>query len=182
MAHCNIFGPDRLGDYLHAMNGGDGMGNDNERGLSGLSDLTADAGTVPQSQSRQPSPQTSAPQRPVVALLELTKWPTLPAPWSSVDSSETWVWGDFFLTFQRKPKTVLDRTMEMQGKEAEYRGMTYHYAMAIFYRIDRNLHGPSDRPIMTSAREQGDIGMLANMLGSVVGELLQAEGGGKMDR
>jgi hypothetical protein len=51
----------------------------------------------------------------VFALLELTKWPTLPAPWSSVDNGETWGWGDFFLTFQKKPKTVLDLTMEMQG-------------------------------------------------------------------
>jgi len=75
--------------------------------------------------------------------LELTKWPTLPDPWSSVDAGETWVWGDFFLTFQKKPKTVLDLIMEMQGKKAEYRGMTYHYAMSVFYRIDRNPHGPS---------------------------------------
>jgi len=33
--------------------------------------------------------------------------------------------GDFFLTFQKKPKTVLDLTMEMQGKKAEYWGMTF---------------------------------------------------------
>jgi len=117
---------------------------------------------------------------PVFALLELTKWPTLPAPWSSVDAGETWVWGDFFLTFQKKPKTVLDLTMEMQGKKAEYRGMTYHYAMSVFYRIDRNPHGPSHRPIMTVALEQADMGMLAKMLGSEAGELLQAEGGSKM--
>ena len=110
---------------------------DNKRGFSGLSDLTSDTRTVPQAQ-RQTSSQPSAPKKPVFALLELTKWPTLPAPWSSVDSGETWIWGDFFLTFQKKPKNVLDLTMEMQGKKAEYRGMTYHYAMSVFYRIDRN--------------------------------------------
>lgn len=153
---------------------------DNKRGFSGLSDLTSDTGTLPQSQPRQTSPLPSAPQKPVFALLEMTKWPTLPAPWSSVDAGETWIWGDFFLTFQKKPKTVLDLTMEMQGKKAEYRGMTYHYAMSVFYRIDRNPHGPSHRPIMTIALEQADMGMLAKMLGSEAGELLQAEGGSKM--
>lgn len=162
------------------MNGGDGMDKDNKRGFSGLSDLTSDAGTLPQSQSRQTSPQTSAPQKPVFALLELTKWPTLPAPWSSVDAGETWVWGDFFLTFQKKPKTVLDLALEMQGKKAEYRVMNYHYAMSVFYRIDRNPHGPSHRPIMTVALEQADMGMLAQMLGSEAGELLKAEGVSKM--
>lgn len=115
------------------------------------------------------------------ALLELTKWPTLLAPWSSLDADETWVWGDFFLTFQKKPKTVFDLTMEMQGKKAEYRGMTYHCAMSVFYRINRNPHGTSHRPIMTVALEQANMGMLAKMLGSEAGELHQAEGGSRME-
>jgi hypothetical protein len=112
----------------------------------------------------------------VFDLLELTNWPSLPAPWSSLDAGETWVWGDFFLTFQLKPKTIFDLIMEMQGKKAEYRGMTYHYAMTVFYRIDRNPHGPSHRPIMTIALEQADMDIVANMLGSEAGELLQVEG------
>ncbi len=146
---------------------------DNKRGFSGLSDLTSDTRTIPQAQ-RQTSPQPSAPQNPVFALLGLTKWPTLPDPWSSVDADETWVWGYFFLTFQKKPKTVLDLTMEMQGKKAEYRGMTYHYAMSVLYCIERNPHGPSHRPIKTIALEQADMGMLAKMLGSEAGDHLQA--------
>jgi hypothetical protein len=129
-------------------------------------------------------PQPSAPQKTVFALLKLNKWPTLPLPWSSVDSGETWVWGDFFLTFQKKPKTFEDFTMKMQGKKAEYGGMTYHYAMSVFYRIDRNPHGPSHRPIMIIALEQADMStfteMLGGMLGLKAGELLLAEGGDKM--
>jgi len=88
--------------------------------------------------------------------------------------------GRFLPHFQKKPKTVLDFTMEIQGKKAEYQGMTYHYAMSVFYRIDRNPYGPSHRPIMTLPLEQADIGMLAKMLGSEAGKLLQAEGGSKM--
>lgn len=61
----------------------------NERGFSELSELTSGIRTVPQAQ-RQTSPQPSVPQKPMFALLEMTKWPTLPAPWASVDSGETW--------------------------------------------------------------------------------------------
>ena len=154
--------------------------NDDKRGFSALSNLTSDTQITPQSTHLQASPQPSSSQKSVFALLELTKWPTLPAPWSSVDSGETWIWEDYFLTFQKKPKTILDLTMEMQGKKAEHQGMTYHYAMSVFYRIDRNPHGPSHRPIMTIALEQTDMGMLAKTLGSEAGELLQAEGGSKM--
>ena len=151
---------------------------DNKRGFSGLSNLTSDEGDILQAQPRQASPQPSVPKNTVFALLELTKWPTLSAPWSSVDAGETWVWGDFFLTFQKKPKTV-------QGKKAEDRVITYHYAMLVFYRIDRNPHGPSHRPIMTVALEQTDTGMLAKKLDkkldSEVGEFLRAAyGGSKM--
>jgi len=153
---------------------------DNERGFSGLSDLASDTRTLPQAKSWPASPKQTTPQKPVFELIGLTNWPTLPAPWSSVDSGETWVWGDFFLTFQKKPKIVLDLIMKMQGKKAEYRGITYHYAMSVFYRIDKNPHGPSDRPIMSVALEQADMGMLAKTLGSEVGKLLQSEVGSKM--
>lgn len=152
----------------------------NKCGFSGLSDLTSDTRTIPQAQSRQTNPQSSRPQKSMFALLELAKWPTLPAPWSSADAGETWVWGDFFLTFQKKLKTVLDLTMKMQGKKAEYQGMTYHFAMTVFYRIDRNPQGPSHRLIMSVALEQADIGMLAKMLGSETGEFLQSDAGSKM--
>ncbi len=153
---------------------------DNKRGFSGLSDLASDTQPIPQAQSQRVSSQSSVPKNTVFALLELTKWPTLPAPWSSIDDGETWVWGDFFLTFQKKPKTILDLTMEMQQKKSEYQGMTYHYAMSVFYRIDRNPHGPSHRPIMTVALEQADMGMIARMLDGEASDLLQAGSGSTM--
>jgi hypothetical protein len=105
---------------------------DNKRGSSGLSDLTSDAGTLQEAQSRQATFSPASPQPTLFALCELPKWPTLPVPWLSVDAGETWSWGDFFLIFQKEPKTVLDLTMEMQGEKAEYRGMTYHYTMSVF--------------------------------------------------
>jgi hypothetical protein len=35
--------------------------------------------------------------------LEIAKLPSMPYPWLSVDPGETWLWGDFFLTFQKRP-------------------------------------------------------------------------------
>jgi hypothetical protein len=134
----------------------------------------------PQAHPRQPSPQPSTPQKTIFALLKLTEWPTLPAPWSSEDSGETWVWEDFFLTFQKKPKSILDITLEMRGEKAERSGMTYHYAMSVFYRIYRNPHGPSHRPIMTIALEQSDMSTFNEMLGHKASELHLAEGRDKM--
>lgn len=102
---------------------------------------------------------------PVFPPLELTKYPTMPAPWSSADGGETWVWGDFFLTCQKKPKTVFDVTMEMQGKKDRYQGIAYHYAISVFYHRNKNPHGPSSRPVMVIALEQANIGAMAGILG-----------------
>jgi hypothetical protein len=153
---------------------------DNKRGFSGLSNLTSDDDSLPQDQDISTRSQPAIAQKPVFELLEMTKWPTLPAPWSSTDAGETWIWGDFFLTFQKKPITVLELSMEMQGKKAENQGMTYHYAMTVFYCIDKNPHGPSHRPIMTVALEQADMGVLANMIGIKVGDLIQSESDSNM--
>lgn len=90
-------------------------------------------------------------------LLEVASMPSLPAPWSSVDSGETWIWGDFFLTFQRKPKVAFDVLMEMLGKKDRYQRIVHQYAMSVFYRVAKSPHGPSHRPIMTVALEQVDI-------------------------
>jgi len=133
----------------------------------------------PQPQPGQPIPQPSTPQTTEFALLNLTEWPTVPAPWSSEDRGETWVWGDFFLTFQKKPKSILDITLEMRGEKADRKGMTCHYAMSVFYRIYRNPHGPSHRPIMTIALEQGEMSTFNGMLGPKAGELSLAKGGDK---
>lgn len=124
----------------------------------------------------------SSKNKKVFDLLGLTKLPTLPAPWSSIDEGETWVWGDYFFTFQKKPKLIFDLAMEMEGKKTEYRGMSYYYAMSVFYRLDMNPHGPSQRPIMTIALEQADLEMVAKMLGAKDSELVLSEESGRMGK
>lgn len=152
----------------------------NKSGFSGLSGLTSDAGGIPRDDSQQEGPSTAAPQKKVFSLLELTKWPSLPAPWSSADDGETWVWGDFFFTFQKKPITVLDMTVKMQGKEPAYKGLIYHYAMSAYYHVNKNPHGQSIRPIMTIGLEQVDHGLFEKMTGVNTGDLAKGEPGSKM--
>ncbi|MCM1129621.1 MAG: hypothetical protein NC211_07445 [Alistipes senegalensis] len=141
------------------------MDKNNNRGFAGLANLASDLQSPPP--VRQNSSELLPPvsQQPVFPLLELTKYPTLPAPWSSADSGETWVWGNFFLTFQKNPKTVFDVTMEMQGKNDRYHGITYRYAISVFYHRNKNPHGPSGRPIMVISLEQANIGAMAGILG-----------------
>lgn len=141
------------------------MDKKNNRGFAGLVNLVSDLQSPPPVRQQAAPLQEPAPQQPVFPLLELTKYPTMPAPWSSADNGETWVWGDFFLTFQKNPKTVFDVTMEMQGKKDRYHGITYHYAISVFYHRNKNPHGPSSRPVMVIALEQANIGAMAGILG-----------------
>jgi hypothetical protein len=74
--------------------------NDNKSRFSDLYGLTSDSDGQLQHKVESKTSVSylpSSPEKMVFALLELTKWPTLPAPWSSVDSCETRVWGLTFL-------------------------------------------------------------------------------------
>lgn len=143
-------------------------GNEKSRGFSGLKGLTSnfDDDSKNLEATTINTAQTEDIKNDVYPLLSLKDWPTLPAPWSSVDPGETWVWGDFFLTFQKRPKTTSDLAIEMAGERSRFKDlMIYHYAISVFYRYDRNPHGPSRRPIMVVALEQSDKNSFEKMAG-----------------
>lgn len=48
-------------------------------------------------------------------LIDLTKWPSMPAPWSSVDPGEAWVWGDYVALIQTGPSPVADFVAQLSG-------------------------------------------------------------------
>lgn len=100
-------------------------------------------------------------------LIELSQWPSMPAPMQSSDAGEAWVWGDFFATLQKTP-TVMRQVMEaMLGKQVTKSiPMAYPYAMTVFYNKAKNPHGPSSRPVLCVGLEQPDFGALARLLGS----------------
>jgi hypothetical protein len=99
-------------------------------------------------------------------LIELTKWLTLPAPFSSVDAGEAWVWGDFFAVLQTQPKLVGETLEALTGKAGSApKTMEYPFAMSVFYHKSRNPHGPSSRPILVIGLERADYSAAAKLLG-----------------
>ena len=98
-------------------------------------------------------------------LIELSEWPTLPAPWSTQGNGETWVWGDYFMLFQEKPETIQKVLSEKMGTQEIPDGIIYHYALTVFYNFKKNPHGPSMRPIKVIACEQANLDAISEMMG-----------------
>jgi len=155
------------------------MDKDKKRGFLGLSDLASDILTIPTEES-QADPSPEAPQISILPLIDMTKWPSIPAPWSSTDAGETWIWGDFFITFQKRPLSALEVALKGKGEASDFsRMMTYHYAMSIFYRLDKNRCGPSLRPIMVIGLEQLDKTFLEQTAAKQAGKTLSGDGRSK---
>ena len=123
-------------------------------------------------------------------LMDISKWPSMPAPWSSSDSGEAWVWGDFVAIFQTKPISMGEQLSKIVGrKDISPSPIQYPFAMTMFYRQDRNPHGPSIRPILVATLERMDysalglgiegaalLGLGIRGIGPVVKGLFDAEG------
>lgn len=98
-------------------------------------------------------------------LISLTQWPSMPAPLSSTQPGETWVWGDFVLTLQTHPKKVADAMHQIAGtRQTGPSPIDYPYAVTVYYRKDRNPHGPSSRPILVVGIEKMNNAAAAAML------------------
>lgn len=151
----------------------------NKGGFSGLSDLTSDSDVLQHAECR-PSTNSLPSQNKLFALIPLINWPSFPAPWSSSDAGETWIWGNFFFIFQKEPDIAAAVIMKMNGGKPKKQALKYHYAMIAFYRLDRNPHGPSHQPIMAVGLEQTDMSMVGAILGKDMAAQLQAEGVKKM--
>ena len=90
-------------------------------------------------------------------LIPLTQFGSMPAPMSSTTPGEAWVWGDYVLTLQTHPKIVLDLVNEMSGRPAEDSlDLDYPFVVTVYYRKDRNPHGPSSQPILVVGLERVD--------------------------
>lgn len=90
----------------------------------------------------------------------------MPAPMSSSEPGEAWVWGDFVLTLQVRPKVVDEVAHEIVGMKSQNPvPLEYPFAMSAFYRKDRNPHGPSSRPILVATLERANYSALLKRLG-----------------
>lgn len=131
------------------------------KGFSGLREYASSKRNVPSENELQVPLEEAEDMKQEWELIELSKWPTLPMPWSSADEGETWVWGDFFLTFQKKPGMMREvpAGFASGGEKPGPHPMIYHYTMMVFYRLDKNPHGPSHRPVIVISLEQLDYSM-----------------------
>lgn len=110
-------------------------------------------------------------------LIALSEFPSMPAPWSSMDAGEAWVWGDYVAILQTKPICVAEMLSKMTGvKDIPITPVEYPYAMTVFYRKDRNPHGSSSRPILVATLEQIDYRNAAKMMGVRETEMLSSLG------
>jgi hypothetical protein len=108
----------------------------------------------------------------------------------SEDEGEAWVWGDFVAILQKNPKTCSVLLAEMMNHLSKERKaspplsavMEYPYAMVVFYRNDRNPHGPSSQPILCVGVEQANYGAFSRLMGdSSLGDgLIPTEGKGTL--
>ena len=88
-------------------------------------------------------------------LIELQKFPSMAAPWSSQDEGETWIWDCYFGTIQKHPPSIASLIRKKIGEQEPQSGcIIYYYAMTIFYNKDKNPHGRSSRPILSVGIEQ----------------------------
>ncbi len=95
-------------------------------------------------------------------LIALSQWPSLPAPFASSDAGEAWVWGDYVALLQKAPPTMAEK---LGGRGYGPVSLKYLFVMTVFYRKDRNPHGPSSRPIWVATLEQLDQRLAARQMG-----------------
>lgn len=101
-------------------------------------------------------------------LIDLTKWPSMPAPWSSTDPGQAWVWGDYVATLQTNPALMGVILNKIAGKKvSDQLPLEFLFAMTVFYRQDKNPHGPSHRPILVATLERMNYGALDDLAGSL---------------
>lgn len=113
----------------------------------------------------------------IFELINLTDWPSMPVPLHSKDSGEAWVWDDFFAVLQKEPIVISQAMQAMTGTTVTQSPIDYPYAMTVFYKIDKNLHGPSNRPVLCVALEQPNLAGISAMP-SGVSKVIQDLGGG----
>lgn len=72
----------------------------------------------------KPNTQTQPSKKWVFPPIGLNELPSLPAPWSGIDAGEAWVWGDFFMTFQKEPRMYMEVLQEalqkIQGRKSGF--------------------------------------------------------------
>ena len=89
-------------------------------------------------------------------MMDILEFPAMPSPWSSLDVGETWVIGNFFVTFPKSPVPVFEMLAKLNKREFKKLSVSHHWAMFLFYQLDRNPVRKSHCPILCISLEQAD--------------------------
>lgn len=90
--------------------------------------------------------------------IDYHRLPTCPAPWSSTDAGELWLSGDYFMTLQKYPLSML-ALMENKDNEpvSPYEmAIVYPYALLVYHKIDEEY--PKILPIIVITLETSNYG------------------------
>jgi len=89
----------------------------------------------------------------------------MPAPLSSMQPGEAWIWGDYVLTLQVFPKTIADVLHQLTNSAQTFKApIDYPFAVSTYYRKAPNPDVTSVRPILVACLEKMNIAAAAAML------------------
>ena len=91
---------------------------------------------------------------PLIDLLEA--FPIMPAPHSSIDAGEGFMWQNFIICFQKEPVSLI----EGLSGGAQQLPMKYPYSMTVIYHPEYTPHHPSTRSILALSLEQCTMALL----------------------
>ncbi len=66
-------------------------------------------------------------------IADIFTYPSMAAPFSSIDDGEVWVWDGYFCVLQKKPKTVYEVFKSSFPSDFPPGRMAYHYAMSVLH-------------------------------------------------
>ena len=86
--------------------------------------------------------------------LEMSRLPSMAAPWTGETPGEGWEWGDFYVALEERPTVVATSLLRIMGQAPRPSTVIYHYAASVFYRPERGPQPPSIRPVLSAGIEQ----------------------------
>ncbi len=96
-------------------------------------------------------------EKHVLETVDVFEQPAMPAVWATIDEGETWVWGDYFLVLQENLETVAVHAAKQAGRLPPKQTVLFPHVLSVFHRFDKNLYGPSGKPVCLFMIEQADV-------------------------
>lgn len=87
--------------------------------------------------------------------IDISKFPTFPAPWTSSDAGEAWLWDDYLIIIQREAPTLARLFQKMEGeKNLDPPSMEYIYSSLVYNFPEEGPVKPKEAPVIALSLEQ----------------------------